>query len=283
MCFAVRIDNEVAMKIYTSNGDLGFKTFNFPDGQPHFELLGIDDAKEVTIETRLINCQDIIVVLLALDVLSRFYLKVNLDIRYMLGARMDRPIDTMTPKTLEILSSIILSTPKWHRIRILDPHSNATVRTLWGEAVYPVSIVNRVVRHLGLPNKLVVIAPDKGATSRTMKLAPAGYEIVQCLKHRDSATGKLSNFEVTTPEKVANKDCIIIDDICDGGRTFTGLSAKLREAGVEKVHLYVTHGIFSAGHRLEGIDSVWTTDSYHSWDKVPFGPNCIPVRMRDMK
>ena len=43
------------------------------------------------------------------------------------------------------------------------------------------------------------------------------------------------------------RNCLIVDDICDGGGTFIPLAKKLKNAGAKTVTLYVTHGIFSKG------------------------------------
>ncbi len=60
------------------------------------------------------------------------------------------------------------------------------------------------------------------------------------------------------------KYCVIVDDICDGGRTFIELAKTLKEGGAQRVVLYVTHGIFSKGiYPLEKyIDEVYTTNSF---------------------
>jgi ribose-phosphate pyrophosphokinase len=38
---------------------------------------------------------------------------------------------------------------------------------------------------------------------------------------------------------------MVVDDICDGGRTFMGLGELIKEQTGRKPFLYVTHGIFS--------------------------------------
>jgi ribose-phosphate pyrophosphokinase len=55
---------------------------------------------------------------------------------------------------------------------------------------------------------------------------------------------------------------LIVDDLCDGGGTFTAHASVLLAAGATAVDLYVTHGIFSKGLPLDHIDRVFTTDSY---------------------
>lgn len=60
------------------------------------------------------------------------------------------------------------------------------------------------------------------------------------------------------------KDLYIVDDICDGGGTFTILSKELKKRNCGKVNLIVSHGIFSKGEAplKENIDAVYTTDSF---------------------
>jgi ribose-phosphate pyrophosphokinase len=40
---------------------------------------------------------------------------------------------------------------------------------------------------------------------------------------------------------------LILDDICDGGRTFSELAKQLQVQHAGDIYLYVTHGIFSQG------------------------------------
>ena len=69
---------------------------------------------------------------------------------------------------------------------------------------------------------------------------------------------------------VANRIALIVDDICDGGGTFSGIAQVLRANGAEKIYLCVTHGIFSKGIEINGIDEIFTTDSYASPDQAGF-------------
>jgi ribose-phosphate pyrophosphokinase len=77
---------------------------------------------------------------------------------------------------------------------------------------------------------------------------------------------------------VRGKECLILDDICDGGGTFTGLATELHKAEAQAVDLFVTHGIFSKGGTLEGIRQIFTTDSYHPIGQV-VGPVTFHVKM----
>lgn len=269
------------MRIYTRAGDLAFKLFTFPDGQPHFILETYElDFTTVTIEAAIRTPQELMEVLMASDVLRQHgYEQVNLDIRYLLGARMDRAIDTMQPFTLQLVARL-LNGAGFTKVRILDAHSEVATRLIRNSSnVLPFKIVAQIITTLG---NVVAIAPDKGAIPRVAKVIQNSINRVDCSKERDSRTGTLRNFSIDGPEWVRDRECLIIDDICDGGGTFVGLAKKLREAGAKKIYLYVTHGIFSKGLPLEGIDKVFTTDSYGWTGEESSHSVIIPISMKDI-
>ncbi len=250
------------MRIYTKSGDLPFKTFTFPDGQPHFSLdLKEHENWEATIETAIRSPYDLILLLLAKDVLDMNGYITSLDIRYLLGGRMDRSIDHLQPNTLRVICRTLLGAG-FRRIRVLDPHSQVSLKFLGAEKVLPRKAVEKVLSTYDVWGTQIII-PDKGATERVRSLiGERRWFSSQCEKVRDPATGALSWFKVLDGHNLLGRTCLILDDICDGGGTFVGLAKVLKEAGAKEVHLFVTHGIFSKGLPLKGIDKVYTTDSY---------------------
>lgn len=74
--------------------------------------------------------------------------------------------------------------------------------------------------------------------------------------------------------------------LCDGGRTFTELARALKDRGAGRIGLFVTHGIFSRGLDplfAEGIDDIFTTDSfYQSDDRAEIVHKFFPTE-EDMK
>lgn len=280
------------MRIYTKAGDLAFKTFTFPDGQPHFKLETYErEFDSVTVEMALRSGSDLLTLILASDTLRNHgYSQVNLDIRYLLGARMDRAIDSTQPFTLQSIARIINSCG-FSKVRILDVHSEVATRLIRNSVnIRPYAAFEQVLATLG---DVIAVRPDAGAEERT-SCYMNGEGFIRCSKKRDMQTGALTGFKVDEERVPYGCSVLIVDDICDGGGTFTGLAKVLREAGAKKVYLYVTHAILSKGPYLEGIDKIFTTDSYRGKDdriETPggggklsdFGVTVIPISMKEMK
>lgn len=269
------------MRIYTRAGDLAFKTFNFPDGQPHFILETYErDFEEVTVETAIRNPAELLTCLMASSVLrAHGYRTINLDIRYLLGARMDRAIDVCQPYTLQLVAGL-LNGAGFNSVRLLDVHSEVAIRLIRNSKnLLPVVTAVSVWESLGRPT---IVVPDKGAIRRVVDLTPKMGNHVFCEKERDPQTGGLSHFRIAAGRSfIKHQNCLIIDDICDGGRTFTSVAKMLRDEGANEVYLYITHGIFSKEVPLEGIDRIFTTDSYTQTHL--FGVTIIPVSMKEIQ
>ena len=94
----------------------------------------------------------------------------------------------------------------------------------------------------------IYVAPDAGA-EKSVREDAAYFDkrLVTATKTRDTKTGEITATVVHDKDSVKGANCLILDDICDGGRTFIELAKALKAAGALEVQLYVTHGIFSRG------------------------------------
>ena len=129
-------------------------------------------------------------------------------------------------------------------------------------------IVNQqcqLIRKRTIGDNLLLCYPDEGAAKRYSELLDVEY--IFCIKHRDWRTGKIERLELTTPEKVAGRNVLIVDDICSRGGTFTHTARALKNAGAEDIYLYVSHcenTIFDGLVLTDGlICHVFTTDSIY--------------------
>ncbi len=174
------------------------------------------------------------------------------------GARQDRL--NPTGDSLFTAKSVagIINSCMFESVWVLDPHSDVT----------PGLIDRCQVLHVPakmLPNDYVaVVSPDAGAEKRAGKIAKKmGVPLIHAWKTRNVTDGNISGFGVEpTVSCDGARKVLVVDDICDGGGTFTGLGDVLRSRGFEP-DLFVTHGIFSKGpfELQKRYNKIFCTDS----------------------
>lgn len=192
--------------------------------------------------------------------------KVYLFMPYVPNARYDRHMVDGDSFGLQVFASM-LNLIGFARVIVADPHSDQTSALIKNCVTIPQHVI--VLDTLGGDSDFdVIVAPDSGAAKKIYKVAEALAKPVATMhKIRDVVTSDINGIALLD-ELPPNAKCLIVDDICDGGRTFTEAAKVLRSAGAQSVKLFVTHGIFSKGVGTlldNGIDSVYTTDSFHDW------------------
>ncbi len=247
--------------------------FKFSGGEVNAKIpesiIGMQGIK-VTVTAKLRSSDDLMELLLVTDALERscnFTYKA-LEIAYAPYARQDRVCNEGEALSAKVFANLINGLG-YSRVYVYDCHSEV----LAGMLDNCVNIgVEKILRrnegiNLLLEQKLVtLISPDAGANKKTLSLAKAygGLPVVRADKVRDTATGEITGTEVYCDD-LHGVNCLIVDDICDGGMTFIKLAEKLKEKGAASITLYVTHGIFSKGIDIlldSGIDCVYTTNSF---------------------
>lgn len=111
-----------------------------------------------------------------------------------------------------------------------------------------------------------IVAPDSSASKKAFKLARILKKpLIVCDKHRDFDTRQIIDFTVPEQELIGKNysNVLMVDDICDGGRTFVPVAEKLLDY-VDNVDLYVTHGLFSRG-TSELHSSIRRIYTSHQW------------------
>lgn len=116
----------------------------------------------------------------------------------------------------------------------------------------------------------LVLAPDKGALDRATRFAKSFSLEFSYLEKTRTANGITQS--IAEPDKVARANTIIIvDDICDGGRTFIEAAKEIRKVNAKApLYLVVSHGIFSAGLRelREHFKCVFVPDNLYNRNRL---------------
>jgi ribose-phosphate pyrophosphokinase len=199
---------------------------------------------------------------MAVDALQRMNVSLEtLVIPYFPAARQDRVMIKGEPLSVKVYADII-NAFKFKKVIVFDAHSEVTPALLNNCEVVPNhAFIKNVIEQIN--SSITLISPDGGALKKIYKLSEflGGIDVIECSKSRDVKTGKLTGFKVYE-ENLAGRDCLIVDDICDGGGTFIGLAEELKKKNASKLFLAVSHGIFSKGFEgLECFERIFCTDS----------------------
>jgi ribose-phosphate pyrophosphokinase len=255
-------------KPFTAQPEIIFQNFTFSGGEPHIKINpDFDTTQKVTLTHRLNSFNDLGLLCIAVDALRRMDVKnMELFIPYFPAARQDRVMIKGEPLSVKVYADII-NGMQFDKVFVFDAHSEVTPALVNNCEVIPNhTFIEAVVKAIG--NEVKLISPDGGALKKIYKVSEflGGVEVVECSKSRDVKTGKLSGFKVYNDD-LQGMDCLIVDDICDGGGTFVGLAEELKKNNAGKLYLAVSHGIFNKGFAvLNCFEKIFTTNSFKDFE-----------------
>lgn len=259
--------------INKSCGDIDYKIINFPDGEPHIVLSEFDRKQEVAVICRITNPNELFVLMQVGNILNRQGVEFHLTIAYLMSMRMDRVISFNEAFSLEIVANCINSIHPLS-VKIVEPHSERAIRLISRSRAVSAILID----YISCEN---ICFPDKGAEER-YKNERLCKHILYCRKERDVLTGKLSGFKIENPEVYQGGNVTVIDDLCDGGRTFVGIAKELRKLAPDiQIGIFVTHVVNSMGIKMlsDNYDQVIFTDSYYDWNigALPQNVTCLRI------
>ena len=230
------------MKIINLNTSEGVTITIFPDSQAHINIPSITEGDEVKVVCSITDTSKLLQLLETANALDNLFAKKKvLVIPYLMAARYDRLMQTGDSIDLKVVADLVNSCG-FEKVYLYDVHSEVSLLLIKNA----IAITNEnLVRVYDMPNA-VLICPDAGASKKVGKYFGWNSnikDIVYCSKNRDLSTGNLT-LEIPAPQECTNRNCVIIDDICDGGGTFLAIAEKIQPAHLT---LIVTHGIFSKG------------------------------------
>lgn len=232
----------------------------FPCKEPHVRIESNKHDCFYDIEWDWGGPEEIIDLMLLVDAArNRGMHLANLSIPYIPFSRQDRIANPGEPLSIKVIANLINSFGAAH-VKTVDPHSDVTSALIDNISI---TTQDQVFAHVfgGVTRPFWLISPDAGALKKINKLAALTkpLAVVECSKNRNTETGEIINT-IVHAESLGAYDCYIVDDICDGGRTFTEIAKVLREICEGQIHLLVSHGFFTQGLSVfDGlIDHIWT-------------------------
>lgn len=265
------------------DSDIKYKISQFPDGQQSVEVdpttVVLDAAVEIC--SRFTSFRSLELIISATQDLYELGVKdISLYVPYFLGARSDRKFAKGASNYLKTVVCPIINSQKYTRVTVLDAHSDVLEACLDRfQKVSNISVVSfslQSIDHGDCPKEdIVIVSPDAGAMKKIYDVAKmfSMPNVITAGKVRDIATGAILKTEVPDISKYAGKKFLIIDDICDGGRTFIELAKAIQEQLPDaECYLCVTHGIFSAGLKElnKYFKGIFCSNSYSDMHSAEF-------------
>lgn len=252
------------MKVININQQQGIKFLLYPDNQPHVNIQDINEGEEVKVICSITDSLTMMHLLQCSNALDNLFVKKKvLAIPYLMAARFDRLMQHGDSIDLKVVSDLI-NACGFEKVYLFDVHSDTSTMLIKNA----VNISNESLVAEYTKEDAILICPDAGAVKKVGKYFDWNKsiaDVVYCNKSRDLSNGNLT-LNVLTPEKCEDRNCVIIDDLCDGGGTFLGIASQIKP---KHLTLIVTHGVFSKGTKLfEGIfDKIIVSDSFcHSYE-----------------
>jgi ribose-phosphate pyrophosphokinase len=249
------------------------KSFVFNGGEVQTNLSNMKFSNRYIIYASLENANDILELLMVTDAIKRFNYEASIELQcpYVPYARQDRVMNEGEALSIAVMAKLI-NLQEYAKVTIWDAHSDVTPALI--NKAYNMHVKDMIKPLFSGTadscfidqDTCILVAPDAGSIKKVSMVAKQYLmPMVRADKHRDVKTGEITDTVVYS-DHVGDKDFLIIDDICDGGRTFIELADKLRMLTTGKIYLYVTHGIFAKGVKVfEGkIDKVYCPNVFSS-------------------
>lgn len=235
----------------------------FSGGEVQVRINSQRNFIQATIKVHIRSSDDLMELLLITDALRRQGCKeLSLVMPYIPYARQDRVCVWGEALSIKVFADLI-NAQHYEEIEVWDPHSDVATALL-NNIRYTVPCLDFVAKiPLDMAN-ITLVAPDAGAAKKVMTVSQKlGAHFLQATKIRDANTGEITGTDIQGV-LLASAHYLIVDDICDGGRTFIELAKVLKQAAPAIIDLYVTHGIFSKGFAVFDslIDTIYCANPW---------------------
>ena len=235
-----------------------YEVFNFPAGEVHFKIkpptfpFTARNLSTIIFIVDIESCQDLILLKLLSDYFISYGREIIIDLIYTPYSRQDRKTSYYEPFSFKTFTEI-LNSCHFSKVTIHDPHSDVIPALIKNcEVMTRLNIIMKYCNDI-LTEDSIIVSPDSGAMKINNEIAHNfNFNHISATKVRDVQTGEISHTELHTSLDLKDKRLIILDDICDGGRTFIELAKVLKKREPKEIHLFTTVGLYTQG--LEVLD-----------------------------
>ena len=263
---------KISERLYISLGDATVGRFS--DGEIQVQINeNVRGADVFIIQSTCAPTNDNLMELIVMvDALRRASAgRITAVVPYFGYARQDRRVrSARVPITAKVVADL-LSTVGIDRLLTCDLHAeqiqgffDIPVDNVFGSPV----LLDDILKKTDLVNPIVV-SPDIGGVVRARAVAKLLNDTEMAIIDKRRPRANVSQVMHIIGD-VADRDCILVDDMIDTGGTLCKAAEALKERGAKRVFAYATHAVFSglAVQHLasDAIDEIVVTDT------VPLSP-----------
>lgn len=258
--------------IHFSDGTIQINKF------PSIKYLGGQfNQNSVLIKADILDSDGIMVLSQIKNMLDTWFkgIKIDLQFNYLPYARYDRAMKENDSFSLKAFTDIINSM-NFNRVLLIDPHSNVGQILLKNSDVIIDQLTAILLSNVITCNNSYdyIVSPDFGAIKKATSISEYyNIPLLIALKKRDVSTGYTVFDKLLIDDSVdlTDKKLLIVDDICDYGNTFINLAKGIKDLyNIKSIDLFVTHGLFSKGKKLNNIDNTYCFNDYSKSESVLF-------------
>lgn len=252
-----------------------YQVSKFASGELQVTLTGIiSEGVEgnVTIKGSILSSDNLMELLLLVEAIrnSSPLQPIVLEMPYCAYSRQDRRCTNGEALSSKVFAQLINSC-NFYRVVTVDNHSYVSTALI--DRCYDIPAADiltnaAVAGTLPMYEYAYAVSPDAGALKKVQVCCNAIFlKMLRADKLRSLTNGTISDTIIHLPPNTSlkNTKVLIIDDICQGGRTFIELAKAIKAIEPTcEVHLYVSHGFFDRGLDdmiAAGISHFYTTDS----------------------
>ncbi len=263
---------KISERLYISLGDATVGRFS--DGEIQVQINeNVRGADVFIIQSTCAPTNDNLMELIVMvDALRRASAgRITAVVPYFGYARQDRRVrSARVPITAKVVADL-LSTVGIDRVLTCDLHAeqiqgffDVPVDNVFGSPV----LLDDILKKTDLVNPIVV-SPDIGGVVRARAVAKLLNDTEMAIIDKRRPRANVSQVMHIIGD-VADRDCILVDDMIDTGGTLCKAAEALKERGAKRVFAYATHAVFfgAAAQHLasDAIDEIVVTDT------VPLSP-----------
>ena len=263
---------KISERLYISLGDATVGRFS--DGEIQVQINeNVRGADVFIIQSTCAPTNDNLMELIVMvDALRRASAgRITAVVPYFGYARQDRRVrSARVPITAKVVADL-LSTVGIDRLLTCDLHAeqiqgffDVPVDNVFGSPV----LLDDILKKTDLINPIVV-SPDIGGVVRARAVAKLLNDTEMAIIDKRRPRANVSQVMHIIGD-VADRDCILVDDMIDTGGTLCKAAEALKERGAKRVFAYATHAVFSGAAvqhlASDAIDEIVVTDT------VPLSP-----------